>query len=213
MDSAARHIDDTTILETGQVHGTGDGTFRVATSSGTVRARRAVSCLVAPEEGDLVQLSSRGDGRSWILAVLERESPVTTLSAPGDLRIEVDAGTFCVAARDGVSIATADEVSVASARVDVNTVEARLAAQTATLLGRFLQTEFEKVRSFAGTVDAVFDRLSQKVKRSYRTVENDQVRAKRIDYAAEKNVSLRGHNALVTAEQLVKIDGEQIHLG
>jgi hypothetical protein len=39
------------------------------------------------------------------------------------------------------------------------------------------------------------------------------VRARQIDYVAEKNVSVRGHNTLLTAEQLVKLDGEQVHLG
>jgi hypothetical protein len=52
------------------------------------------------------------------------------------------------------------------------------------------------------------------VKRSYRFVEEaDQVKAQRIDYAAEKSVCLRGENALVVAEELVKVDGGQIHLG
>ncbi|MBW2454888.1 MAG: DUF3540 domain-containing protein, partial [Deltaproteobacteria bacterium] len=34
-----------------------------------------------------------------------------------------------------------------------------------------------------------------------------------IQHRAEKNYSLHGENALVTADELVKVDGEQIHLG
>ena len=64
------------------------------------------------------------------------------------------------------------------------------------------------------TLDSVLDRFSQRVKRSYRTVEEtDQLKAERIDYTASSTMSLHGENALVTAEQLVKVDGEQIHLG
>ena len=47
-----------------------------------------------------------------------------------------------------------------------------------------------------------------------RTVEGlDQVKAEQIDYAAQKTASMRGENTLVTAEELVKVDGAQIHVG
>jgi hypothetical protein len=39
------------------------------------------------------------------------------------------------------------------------------------------------------------------------------VRAKHIDYAAAGNAHLRGENALVSAEDLVKVNAEQIHIG
>jgi hypothetical protein len=61
---------------------------------------------------------------------------------------------------------------------------------------------------------SMIDSISQKVKRSYRVVEDiDHVRSSQIDYRASKNMSLRGQNALINAEELVKIDGDQIHLG
>ncbi len=50
--------------------------------------------------------------------------------------------------------------------------------------------------------------------RAYRFVEEmEHVRAGSIDYAARENVRFHGRNALVTAQQLVKMDGEQIHMG
>jgi len=62
--------------------------------------------------------------------------------------------------------------------------------------------------------DSVVERLSQRVRRSYRKVEElEQVHAQQLDYVATKNVSVRGHNTLLTAEELVKLDGEQVHLG
>jgi transglutaminase/protease-like cytokinesis protein 3 len=60
----------------------------------------------------------------------------------------------------------------------------------------------------------VLERWSQKVKRAYRKVEQiDELRAQNIDYSADQTMSLHSENALVTAEGLVKVDGEQIHLG
>ena len=58
------------------------------------------------------------------------------------------------------------------------------------------------------------ERISQRVKRLYRHVEDfEQLRADKVDYVANKTMSLRGQNTLMTAEELVKVDGEQIHLG
>jgi len=62
--------------------------------------------------------------------------------------------------------------------------------------------------------DAVFERIAHKSRWSYREVEEmDQVRSGQIDYRSAKNLNLRGKHALITAEELVKIDGDQIHLG
>ena len=66
----------------------------------------------------------------------------------------------------------------------------------------------------AGLVDTVMERISQKVKRSYRLVEEcDYLRSGEVDYRADKNMSLHGDNTMVTAKELVKVDGGQIHLG
>ena len=63
-------------------------------------------------------------------------------------------------------------------------------------------------------MDAAIERVTHKLKRSYRIVEEvDCVRSREMDYRATNNVSIRGKNALVTAEELVKLDGSQIHVG
>jgi hypothetical protein len=62
--------------------------------------------------------------------------------------------------------------------------------------------------------DSLFERVSQRVKRSFRTVEDiDQVRANKIDYASESTLALRAENAVVHAEELMKVDASQIQLG
>ena len=63
-------------------------------------------------------------------------------------------------------------------------------------------------------VDTFCDRLSQTVRRCFRTVEEtDQLRAGRLDYRAENEMLLRAENVLAGARKLVKVDGEQIHIG
>jgi Protein of unknown function (DUF3540) len=60
----------------------------------------------------------------------------------------------------------------------------------------------------------VLERCHQRVARSYREVEEtDQVKAGQIDYTADTSLQLHAKYALVTADQLVKMDAEQIHIG
>jgi hypothetical protein len=77
-----------------------------------------------------------------------------------------------------------------------------------------VRAQIDKLKLFAEHVDSVAERVAARVRRSYRTVEEcDQVRAERIDYVAKGTMTLHAENALLTAEELVKLDGEQIHVG
>ena len=202
------------IQEVGKVIAIDGRSLTVRTASGDYAARRAVSCLVDPALDDLVLLSTAGNGRSWLLAVLERDDGSVVLSAEGDMTLRQKRGRVAIAAQDGVSIASGKDVSVVSGSVDINAVDGNVVFQKLSYLGRVVRSEVEKVKTIASTFDSVLERFSQRVKRSYRVVEEiDQTRAERIDMTAKKNMSLRGHNTLMTAEQLVKVDGEQIHLG
>jgi hypothetical protein len=162
-----------------------------------------------------VLIAANETGQAWLLAVLERDSKhKTSLSVDGDLDVQLRSGKFTVAAQEGIGMVSGADVSVVSGRFNLNAVDASVALQSLTYVGRFLRGEIEKVRLAAGTLDSVLDRFSQRVKRSYRTVEEiDQVRTQQLDYKADRNLSLRGGNTLVTAERLVKLDGDQIHLG
>lgn len=216
MDNRARKLDFPAKItqEAGTVTRVDGGAFVVHTPSGDYHAKRAVSCLVEPREGDYVLLSVV-PANAYVLAVLERdERAKTTVAVDGDLEFQLRGGRFTVAAQEGVDLVSAKDVSVTSAGLDVNTGDGNVVVQRLSFLGTLVRAEVEKVKVLAGSFDSVLDRLSQRVKRAYRTVEEfDQLRAERIDYVAKKNMTLRGENALISAEELVKVDGDQIHLG
>ena len=216
MDNLARKLaGDEVVQQLGTVVREAGRELRVRTETGEYLAKRAVSCLVQPEVGDEVLVAARATGACYVLAVLEREpGAATELSVDGDLRIKVPAGRFAVAAQQGMSFVSAEELAIASGRVDVRAVEGSVAVERLTYWGRLVQSEIEKVKLIAGSLDAVLDRWSQKVKRVYRRVEEtDQLRAGNVDYVADKTMSLHAENALVTAKEIVKVDGEQILLG
>lgn len=186
---------------TGTVMTITDGLFEVRASEGTFRASRAVSCLVAPEEGDLVLLAGPRSAGLYVLAVLERPGcPNARISTEGDLTFELRSGRLTVAATEGVDLVSKNGVSVAADRLEARAREGSL------LLGN--------MRLIAGAVNSTVERLSQTVKRVYRRViELEHVRAGQIDCATEGNLRLHGENTLMTARQLVKADAKQIHIG
>ena len=185
--------------------------------AGLYHARRGVSCLVAPALGDMVLVALSSDGRCWVLAVLERpdrQDERVEISVDGDLDIRSAGGRLGLSATEGMSLVSGHDVAVVAGSVAVNAVEGSVVVERLRLLGGLLQTEVERVKTLAKSIDLVLDRFSQRVKRSYRQVEElDQLRAERIDHVASGTMSLRGDNALMTARKLAKIDGEQVHLG
>lgn len=201
--------------EMGRVLAADGSALRVRAGAYEYDAKRAVSCLVEPIAGDIVLVALAPNGAAYVLAVLEREEgAAATLSAEGDLEIRQRRGRVTIAAQEGIDLVAAKDVSVTGSGLSVNAVDGNVVLQKLSFVGGVVRAQMDKAKVWAETLDSVLDRFSQRVKRSYRTVEEtDQLKAERIDYTATSTMSLHGENALVTAEQLVKVDGEQIHLG
>lgn len=178
-------------------------------------ARRAASCLLEPLPGDRVLLASLGDGSSYVLAVLERAAgEPATLSVEGDCALRLPSGKLQVTTATGVGFVSAGEISMTSPSVEVKAAEGKVGLGRLTVVGKELFAEIASVKTTLGALDTVAERVMQKVQRAYRFVEElDQLRAKRVDYTAEKSMHLHGENALMTADGLVKLDGEHIHMG
>jgi hypothetical protein len=217
MNNLARKLDNDALShEIGRVTGLREGgRYGVVTEAGEYRAKRAVSCLLEPEIGDTVALLTTQAGACYVTAVLEREPEVTNrIVVEGDLEVQLSTGKLTFAAQESVNLLAAKEVSISAGALRVNAREGNLILERISLLGGFATAELEKIKVVAGSLDQVLDRFSQRVKRSFRKVEElDQVKAEHIDYAATSSMSLHAQNALVTAEELVKVDGEQIHVG
>ncbi len=215
MSAAAASLSlETVIQAVGTVTAIQGGRLSVAAHDGVYQAERAVSCLVEPTVHDFVLMAVLPTGPAYVLAVLTRESAGATLSVKGDLRLRPENGRVVLASSEGVSIASSQDVSIAAGKVDVNAVDGVIGFSTLRYVGRFLQAEVEKTKLFGSTLDRVFDRVSETVKRAYRVVEElDQLRAERVDHSASETMRLHGRHTLMTARELVKVDGEQIHMG
>lgn len=189
--------------------------LEVETGSGRFAAKRAFSCLVEPEQDDVVLVAVPASGDLFVLAVLERPSErPARLTSSGDLRVHLPAGRFTVSAQDGVALRTPGELDLEAGDVSLRAEVGALVVKRLTYLGELLEAHGGTLKAALRIVDSVTERWTQKTKRSYRFVEEmDITRAQEIDTRASGTLSLRGKNAITTAEELVKMDGRQIHLG
>ncbi|AUX46529.1 hypothetical protein SOCE26_080350 [Sorangium cellulosum] len=188
--------------------------YVVETESGEVRAKRATSCMLEPATGDLVLLATV-NGTHYILAVLEREDGAPShIVSEGDLQIRLQSGSLGIAAPDGVHVVSGKDLSMAASTFRVQAKEGHVALGVFSLVSQRVRGEVDRAKLIGRSLDSVLERLSHRVKRSYRIVEEaDHVRAERIDYAAKGNLAIHSENAKITASHLVKIDGDQIQVG
>ena len=189
--------------------------FVIRYDGGECRAARAVSCLIDPVLGDRVLFVALADGSAFVRGVLARvHEAAATVSMDRDLTFRVPDGRFDVVTKEGVGLVSTGSVSIITPELEVKAVDGRFSIDRLTTLSRHVLAEMVNAKIVAGAIDSVVDRVSAKIKRAYRSVEElDQLRAGRIDHSAEKSMHLSAEDALVTATELVKFDGEHIHLG
>lgn len=187
----------------------------VHTDSAIYQARRSVSCLLEPLVGDKVLLVTDTEGGDYVLAVLERAADqLATLNLPGDTQISAQAGRLSLSARDGIGMASAGEIAMQSGSLKVEALKGEVTVHDLSLVGEAWRSCVDRVKSVGKTFDSILERCHQRVSRSYRVVdEMDQVKAGQIDYQADSSLQLHAKYTLMTADELVKVDGEQIHLG
>ena len=210
MESVARKIEARAVFqEFGEILAIDGPRVTVRTALAEVPCRRAASCLLAPAVGDRVLLAVEDRGDAYVLAVLDQKDPGSaTIAVDGDLHLTAAHGKVTVAAQEGIELVTAVAIQIASRVLEVS------AGEAISLVGGAVRAELDKVKLFATTFDAFFERVSQRAKRSYRTIEEiDQVKARHLDYAAAGNAHLRGENTIITALDLVKVNAEQVHIG
>lgn len=177
-------------------------------------ARRAFSCLVEPQAGDLVLLSIDTEGSSHVLAILQRPG-----AQDADLALP---GGGAIQAREGEVRLRADALRLESReRLALHTGHLELAALSASTTVKHWQGWFDTLEARAVRIECAAKTLSSKVGRllsrtleSFRSVEGlDETRAGRSRTTVRDGHQLRAGHITARAEGFVKIDGQKIDLG
>jgi len=171
-------------------------TLAVELPNRTIAARRAKSCLVAPETGDRVLCSVDGE-HVYVLAVLEG-SKDTTLVSDGDLSLQ-SGGTL----------------KLSSETLKVKASSALATIEDLRVFGRELDASFGgKVGLLAERLETRATTMMQRAKQAFRFVEGlDQTRSGAVDIRAESLAAVRGETTIMAARVLAKLDGEQVKIG
>lgn len=162
-------------------------------------ARRARGCLLCPEPGDLVLVAEpSGTSERYILSVLE--------GVP-ERRAHIGV--------DGDAVVTSTgKLSFLSQSMDFNTESATFFAKRVVAAGGAAAARFDKLSVFSRAYELIAESFLSRVERAYRFVEQyDQLRAQHIDHRAESTAQIRAETTVVTARQVIKLDGESVHIG
>jgi len=216
MENLARRFqEDMAVQDLGIITKVDNGIYTVESHCATYEARRAVSCLIAPQQNDKVLLAGNFSEGLYILSVLEREAGQDqTVSFQGDVAFSVKNGRLTINSEEGIRLTSAGNINLASPELNVHSLKSEVHIHHLIFSGSFWAGKVEKIRMAVTVFDAFIERLTQKIKRSYRTVEQiDRLRAGRLDYLVEKLLSLRGKYSMLTAKEDIKIDAERIHMG
>ena len=176
-------------------------------------ARVALSCLMAPEPGDLV-LMAEADGTAWVLAVLERHStaPILLL-AERDLTI-TSSGTMRLVAAADVALDAGAAARVSGHEVEIHASVLRSVTEEILHVGKRITSHITTHRMVAELIESFAEHVLQRARRSTRIVEQtDHLRSSDIDHAATGTVQIQARQAFISADTVVRIDAAQIHMG
>jgi hypothetical protein len=187
---------------------------RIARDGVNSAARIAFGCLVQPEPGDRV-LTSMADGTIWIISVLDRQSDAPPrLWAEGDLGIVSAHGTILLSAARSVDVSAGANIRGSAPEIDLHAGVAHFVLDELMQIGRRVSWYVAKLRSVSEVVETFADHVLTRAKRGSRFIEeSDQMRAGDIDHRAEGTLQLHAKVAFVTADTVVRVDADQIHMG
>lgn len=181
-----------------------------------ILARQSASCLLLPAPGDEVLASLDAYGRCYILAVLERAEPrrEQQLVLQGDVSLQVYQGSLRLLSEQSMTLAATEECACIAREFSVTSDAADLQTGKARLLTGVLEAQLGALRCVADTVETTARRLTQRLKNLFCLVEDQsEFQAANERHVVSETLTLHSKNAFHVADEIVKVDAEQVHLG
>ncbi len=207
--------DESIIVEYGIVDEVSETRYVVLSNTGRFTATPTFSCIIIPQVGDKVMLSRDEHDQCYILSIIHRAvGNAARLSFQGDVSINSQQGSVTIAGDQGVQLASPKDLTMASQELNVVATTATLNITELDASGDQLTSNISKIRVFANTMDSVAERLSQRLKNSFRMIEGvDQTRAGDVLTSVKNLFSMRSRQSAILAKKDMKIDAERIHMG
>ncbi|HUU30240.1 MAG TPA: DUF3540 domain-containing protein [archaeon] len=201
-------------LATGEVRIAESPNFWVETGGSLSKACKAAGCVIEPETNDKVLLYIDPDGACYIISILLRnpQSPAS-MPFPDGLSIKIESGAFALESPD-VLLASGGKLSLSGADLRIKATDGDVAVEKMAFRGCELKSSCDTIRLAARNIETVAGRLIQKLRRSYRTVEEfEESKIGRLRCIVNGMFFLKSKSTTVLAEKAVKMDGQKILLG
>ncbi|SNR89532.1 Protein of unknown function [Humidesulfovibrio mexicanus] len=204
-------------LEPCRVLAGGEGFAVVDAPLGALSCRLAASCLLRPEPGDLVLAALPESGAApYVLSVLERAEPDSqaVLDLPSGARVSAPQGSVHIEAAEGIALSTPGELAAQAARMSFAAGSVRWLADAFSYVGKTLELIATRFTETAQERDTQAGTWTQRLGDSFRRVEElDETQAGAVRTLARDTALLHGRVTYVQAEEFVKADGQEVHLG
>jgi len=113
-----------------------------------------------------------------------------------------------------MNLASDGPMALASTKISVHAGVGEAVIERLSVAGRVLQSRIRRIRTVASSVDQTVRRLTQRLRDSFRYVEEqDEVQCGNARYLVEDSLTVQSRNAVHMAEEVVTINADQVHLG
>ncbi|WP_299479555.1 DUF3540 domain-containing protein [uncultured Roseibium sp.] len=197
---------------TGKIVSKHAASFEVLSTGSSIIASRAVSCLVAPEVGDIVVLMETGEG-AFITDVLRREA-----EADGNLKIDLSrtdgSPQQAVLSAGSLKLEADERLDASAGEIAFRFKNLLMSGDQVAMVGRKLVTSMKEIMTQAGKLLATYDMTSTRAQHRIDSVtETDQLKAGSIQTQAETVAISQAGSAIVVAKEDVRMDGKRITMG
>jgi hypothetical protein len=178
-----------------------------------VAARRALGCLVEPEQGDTVLISIQNN-QAFILSVLSRSTVSdTTISVPGNLHMQATEGSIDLQSKS-IELNAADSTHISSSKISLDALQADINISRLSYWGTIAECYCEKFKLMGEAMESFFKRVFHHAEHAQRHIDQTElVRCKNLNYEADNMLQLRGKIAHISAPEDIHVHGERVHLG
>jgi hypothetical protein len=188
------------------------------TGLGAISCKTAASCLVQPEAEDLVLVSlpeQDGDA-AYILAVLERseKKSVMRLHLGSGACITAENGPVEIAAGTDLRLSAGNHMEASAPDMSFVSSSVRWLTQVFSLAGKTVEAVCPVWRESCKERETTAETWVQHLGDCHRHVQDlDETQAGTTRTLAREIALLHGRVTYVQAEEFVKVDGQEVHLG
>ncbi len=204
----------TSLQEVGVIYGKEEPFFLLQTSKQAFKVKKSFSCIMEPEIGDKVLLTSL-EKEQYILAILDRPKPQSVrISFPEETKIETKEGSLTFISEGKVSLIASDAVEMTSPSLTCVHQEGQLYCNQFEASFDTLRAQSKTLTWFSETVESTVNRMMVRMKNCFRWVEGlDQKKTGTLLHIVRKTLCIRARHSFYSNEKDVKFNGERIHMG